>query len=128
MSDTIRICWAYNQQAQRCDMPAGHPGNHAISIEWSDEETFEFMPIPTTPTPPSASASAEDTLAQVARAEAKWDNRDKNIDHEALAELDFGRPAEEPTLQDEGRCVACEHKHQSGKCRCGCETWIPRLS
>jgi hypothetical protein len=36
-----RQCFAYNQQAQRCDQIAGHEGLHSISVDWSDEECFD---------------------------------------------------------------------------------------
>lgn len=43
--ETIRQCWAYNHRGQRCEHPAGHPGNHVISDEWSDDDCF----TPTSP-------------------------------------------------------------------------------
>ena len=35
---TYRQCWAYNSKSQRCEHPAGHPGNHIVSSEWTDSE------------------------------------------------------------------------------------------
>jgi hypothetical protein len=135
----IRDCWAYNQQAQRCSQPAGHPGNHVISIEWSDEDcldpmelldaTTRFMPVPAVATPPFDGVGSDVIMDQIARAEAAWENRDRAVDTEALAALamDFGSPADPPVLVD-NRCVACDHQHANGKCRCGCEGFIPRLA
>lgn len=37
----IRVCWAFNPMRQRCDMPAGHPGDHSITISWPDEDCLE---------------------------------------------------------------------------------------
>jgi hypothetical protein len=107
-------------------MPAGHPGNHSISIEWTDDECFSPMAVPSVATPPFAGADNAEIMQQISRAEAAWENRDRNVDHEALAELDFGTPAL-PPVQVDARCVACDHQHANGKCRCGCETFIARL-
>lgn len=49
MTETIRQCWAYNHRGQRCEHPAGHPGNHVITDEWSDDECF--TPSKSTPQP-----------------------------------------------------------------------------
>jgi len=38
MTETIRQCWAFNKAGNRCDHPAGHPGNHAIETTWTDAE------------------------------------------------------------------------------------------
>jgi hypothetical protein len=40
----VRQCHSYNRQGARCEHPAGHTGNHYISVEWSDAEAW-------TPTP-----------------------------------------------------------------------------
>jgi hypothetical protein len=132
-----RKCFAYNQQGQRCTLHAGHDSMHVIAISWTDDEcldpaelldaTTRFMPVPEQPTPPFAGTSADAIMEQVARAEAAWARRNESVDQEALAAMDFGHPAPEPVLVD-NRCVACDHQHASGKCRCGCETFIPRLS
>ena len=39
--EPIRVCFAYNAQRQRCDMPGGHPGNHAFTVTWTDEECYD---------------------------------------------------------------------------------------
>jgi len=36
----IRTCWAFNSSGQRCEHPAGHPGNHVITATWTDDECF----------------------------------------------------------------------------------------
>jgi hypothetical protein len=128
MSD-LRICFAYNDRGLRCMQPAGHEGNHAHAIEWTDAECFDpadLIPIPAQPTPPFV-GDVDEIARQVAAAEAKWEARELSMDTEALAELDFGHPAIAPVLVD-SRCVACDHQHSGGKCRCGCETFIPRLT
>lgn len=38
--DDIRQCFAYNNKGERCDHPAGHPGNHAITYTWADSECY----------------------------------------------------------------------------------------
>lgn len=40
VSVEIRQCWAYNVGGQRCDMPAGHPGDHGIQMTWTDDECY----------------------------------------------------------------------------------------
>lgn len=41
MNETIRTCWAISAALKtRCDMPAGHTGNHSITIEWDDEQCW----------------------------------------------------------------------------------------
>jgi hypothetical protein len=37
----VRACFAYSQSRERCDMPAGHPGDHSITLTWTDEECFD---------------------------------------------------------------------------------------
>lgn len=131
MSEQVRVqkCFAYSPDRLRCMQPAGHEGNHAHAIEWGDDECFDpadLMPIPTVATPPF-DADLDAIRAQVERAEAQWANRAQAVDTEALAQLDFGVPATPSKPLDGGRCVACDHLHTGGKCRCGCETAIPRL-
>lgn len=36
----IRMCFAYNLRAERCDMPGGHPGDHSITMTWNDDECY----------------------------------------------------------------------------------------
>ena len=51
----VRQCWAYNSKQQRCEHPAGHPGNHVIMSEWTDDECVMPVPVqlpPTLPPPP----------------------------------------------------------------------------
>jgi hypothetical protein len=36
----INRCWAYNKTGIRCEHPAGHPGNHVVMQEWTDDECF----------------------------------------------------------------------------------------
>lgn len=91
----IRQCWAYNQQGQRCDHPAGHPGNHVIMQEWTDDECA---------TPGST------VVATVSTASLR----------EALAAPAPPIPA--PPADD--KCIACNHKHKGSACSCGCYEFI----
>ena len=34
----IRQCWAYYPDGTRCELPAAHPGDHAVERTWTDEE------------------------------------------------------------------------------------------
>lgn len=38
MSEQIRQCWAFHKDGTRCDMPAGHNGDHAVERTWGDSE------------------------------------------------------------------------------------------
>lgn len=38
METAVRQCFAYNIKGERCDHPAGHPGDHAITYAWTDDE------------------------------------------------------------------------------------------
>ena len=41
MADTIRTCWAISAALKaRCDMPAGHTGEHSITVSWNDEQCW----------------------------------------------------------------------------------------
>lgn len=88
MNETIRQCWAYNKDGQRCDHPAGHPGNHVVMAEWTDSECFSPIQhqLPAQPKP---------TIPAVPK------------------------PPAEPT-----KCVACQHMHKGGECKCGCYEFI----
>lgn len=48
----VRQCWAYNRKQQRCEHPAGHPGNHVVSSEWSDDECVVPVAVSPPPAPP----------------------------------------------------------------------------
>lgn len=54
-------CWAHNIDMVRCDLDAGHDGDHTVHITWPDEDCYEpgkspaAAPIvipPTAPPPP----------------------------------------------------------------------------
>jgi len=107
--DTVRPCYAYSQNLTRCDLPGGHPGNHAITLEWDDADCY----IPGIPTP-----TPTVTVTPLAQAQA------------VLA------PADD---QRNDPCVACRHspaKHDpDGGCMqimdidgeqepCSCKTFI----
>lgn len=34
----IRQCWAFHKDGTRCDMPAGHPGDHSVQMTWTDSD------------------------------------------------------------------------------------------
>lgn len=66
MTDTIRQCWAYNKDGQRCDHPAGHPGNHVVMKEWTDDECYSpikhQLPTVVTTTMPSTATVSVNTV------------------------------------------------------------------
>ena len=77
-------------------MPAGHPGNHAITATWTDQECYDpsgAIPTPTT-NPGKATVPGEP----------------------GLLVTDISEPAAKPVP----RCAACSHSHKGGACKCGC--------
>ena len=131
----IRQCHSFNRQAQRCEHPAGHPGNHVVSAEWSDEEAWMpsapgilYMAVPD-PVPDAPNLAA--VMEQVTYAESQWANRESLIDTEALAQIEDIDPHAirdaTPSILG-GPCIACGHMHASGKCRCDCETYVPSVA
>jgi hypothetical protein len=137
----IRTCYAFNRTGQRCDMPAGHPGLHSITLTFSDDDMFvpgaspsipayipapvltEQQPLPESPAGPWP--ALEEALAAV--------EEDVTID---LGEPDHytesglpvytnlpapQNPGEEPT----DSCVACDHpraRHGESGCTVGYNT------
>lgn len=93
MAETIRTCWAISAALKaRCDMPAGHPGDHSITVSWGDEQCWS----PETDEPISLTVvHSDDTMSQPV----------DNVVQESV--------------QPEG-CVACNHLHKGGSCKCGC--------
>ena len=52
LATPVPICWAFNSQRQRCDMPGGHLGDHGRTVTWSEGEVFQpemaqALPSPT---------------------------------------------------------------------------------
>lgn len=94
MADTIKQCWAYNIEGQRCEHPAGHPGNHVITAEWTDEECYSPIRHQLPQQPMSEPTTGLVTL----------------VENKAPVE-----PA---------ACVACNHHHRGGQCKCGCHEFI----
>lgn len=92
----IRQCWAYNKDGQRCDHPAGHPGNHVVMKEWGDDECYSPIvhqlpktnPVQEHLNPPLSTVTAAPEPAQPAA------------------------------------CVGCNHHHKTGPCKCGCYEFI----
>lgn len=92
MSDTIRTCWAISSALKaRCDMPAGHSGDHSITITWDDNQCWS----PEVDEPVALRVVEPDMMSGA-------------VDN----------PVQEP-VQAEG-CIACSHMHKSGACKCGC--------
>jgi len=94
----VRICWALNKNLQRCDMPAGHPGDHAIQTTWTDADCYN----PAVPTP----VSNPGTVTAGAPV------------------LPVTEVSEPPVLQAVPPCAACQHRHKGGPCKCGCYEYI----
>ena len=52
MTDAVRQCWAFHRDGTRCDMPAGHNGDHAVERTWGDADCA--MPVAAAPQPASS--------------------------------------------------------------------------
>ena len=94
----MSICWAYDKQMRRCTLDAGHAGDHHIIITWTDDECF-------TPSSPSLMVVQDpnDPLKVTPLAAEHY-------------EID---PAPPPPPKPQA-CVACNHHHKGGTCKCGC--------
>lgn len=65
MAEKIRQCWAFHKDGTRCGHPAGHPGDHAVEMTWTDEEcalpTEQHVQVPVqVPVPAAAPAPLEE--------------------------------------------------------------------
>lgn len=132
----IRSCFAYNQQKQRCDMPAGHPGNHAISIEWGDDECYD--PTAFVDLPPLKTYSMGGVDGGVMHPVLINNTGAIGLPGDPLPPL---AAVPDPVEDDEtlgpvpvygqtrpGSCVMCEHRMHVGPCergQCDCRTGIP---
>jgi hypothetical protein len=85
MTDAVRQCWAFHRDGTRCDMPAGHTGDHAVERTWSDDDCA--MPTAPPPAPPVVLETV-------------------------------------PIVEPAANCVACQHKHKGGQCKCGCHEFV----
>lgn len=122
----IRSCFAYNQQKQRCDMPAGHSGSHAISIEWGDDECYDpaaFVDLPPLKTYGAGGGALHPVLVN---------NTGLAVvpDPEPLPDEDPDTLGPVPIYgQDRpGMCVLCNHRMHAFECErgsCDCKTGIP---
>jgi len=91
----IRQCWAYNNEGQRCDHPAGHPNNHVVIKEWGDDECYS--PIRHQLPEPALATAVKDIMPA---------------------------PPPPPLVEVPLKCVACGHAHKGGTCKCGCHEMI----
>lgn len=91
----IRQCWAYNAQGIRCDHPAGHPGDHVTMTTWTDEECFSPIRHQLPPVALTTPLLEKSKLPSIP-------------------------VPPDPPAADVGKCVACNHRHASGACKCGC--------
>jgi hypothetical protein len=142
-----RVCWAYSPGAIRCDMPAGHPGDHAHTQTWTDEEcaTPEEMAV-------TALQGSSTAFGPVARRlpEEFWPDEDAADEPdpwdpdtaEVMKVTEGGTPIirmpadAHPAMPEEG-CGSCGHGkgvHREGSCdgpatipdepECYCENFI----
>lgn len=80
----IRTCWAISAALKaRCDMPAGHSGEHSITVSWNDEQCW-------------------------------------SPDFDEPVALTVVQDVHEPVQEKPEACIACNHMHRGGECKCGC--------
>lgn len=92
-------CWAHNLDRVRCELDAGHDGNHTVYITWQDSECYE--PDKSTVAPivmPKTNPTQEHMNPPLSTATAP--------------------PAHNPAND---RCVACQHRHRGRECPGACE-------
>jgi hypothetical protein len=97
----IRPCFAYNQNRLRCDMPGGHPGDHAITTTWTDEECYDPQQTVIYGTGPTV----------VVGGGGAYQN---------------GPP---PMDGDSDECLICDHPMHRGMCpvgECECRNGVPK--
>jgi hypothetical protein len=116
-------CWAYNKTRQRCDMPAGHLGDHAISVSWSDEDSFDPMDVPV-PFIPTSGGSIVPTTAFTANRHQRVavlrsvDEEGEFFDTEIEEDADL--------LGETGKCFSCGCPEDEHPCeQHGCRNYIP---
>jgi hypothetical protein len=88
------ICWAYDKQMRRCTLEAGHSEDHAIYITWTDNECF-----------------SPDQPVHVP------------VHNQESVGMEYD-PQPLPPAKTVEACVACQHKHIGGECKCGCYAHI----
>lgn len=86
----VRRCWAFHRDGARCEHPAGHPGNHVVSKEWTDAEC----------------ATPGEPVQNLVRVPV------------------IPEEAPPPPPPAPVKCVACQHQHKGGACKCGCHEFI----
>lgn len=87
-------CWAYNVHGRRCEQPAGHATTHSYTVSWDDKECYNPSSKPPAILPP-VNAALEAVVAAAA-----------------------------PPPPSNAKCVACQHQHRGGVCKCGCHEHI----
>lgn len=101
----IRNCWAISAALKvRCDMPAGHSGDHSITVSWDDNQCWS----PETDEPVALRVVQPDMMSGLV---------DNHVREPVRA------PAVEPPAAP-AKCVACQHQHKGGACKCGCHEFI----
>ena len=83
----VNRCWAMNENMDRCGKRASHKGAHSITIEWDDDQCFNYdkaVELAPEPTPIKIIAPVVDIT----------------------------------------QCVACNHRHADGPCKCGCYEFV----
>jgi len=98
----MSICWAYDKQMRRCTLEAGHEKDHAIYITWTDDECF----------------SPEDPVQNVVHIPVRIPAEEPSI----KMEMEYDPEPIQPKKPD--TCVACQHNHVGGECKCGCYAHI----
>jgi hypothetical protein len=88
-------CWAFNAEGDRCDMPAGHIGEHMVRKLWDDADCVSpirhQLPEPA-PAPRARAVSDREDLVEV-----EMDVRCESCRH-----------TNEYHLNGEGECAICD--------------------
>lgn len=95
----------------RCELPAGHAGDHRVSVAWDDGMCY--VPILTARAAALLDApktGTEPPLSGEGAGEVIGYGSDGTPLHRAV-----------PANDTERACIGCGHRHRGGSCRRGCE-------
>lgn len=101
-------CFAYNRSGSRCNKAAGHTGDHAVNLTWTDDECFTPKAA-ITASPYGTTTIGSGTLGTT---EVK------------VTEHGFEVKKSSPKPPNDEACVACGHRHRAGECKCGCHSHV----
>lgn len=115
----IRTCFAFNVHGTRCDMPAGHPGDHAVTTTWTDEECFE--PGHSAPVPLAVASPAPQPPVEAGDVDIYAGREPDRYTESGVPIYDMEYVPGVQTDEDpNASCVACNHPYGRHNLEIGC--------